>query len=238
MEFFFLVFLPSCSSRTVFSLPLHTVRVSQRGDDVAVQLLQRDAASGADKLVAICPISADKVLDVGLDHFFEPVVDSSRYFVVRIVNPRAKRHAYLGFGFADRPKAVDLKATVHDWLAYVRRHRGRAASDDAAGGDDGTARGGTSLPGLEGLSLGPSDQLQIRINVGGSQAPAAGAGSSSAPSAPAGGLLRPPPPPAAAPPTAAVAAAAAPPPTTSASAGATAAAADDDDDEWGDFQGS
>jgi len=45
----------------------------------------------------------------------EPVVDSSRYFVVTIVDPIHHRRAYIGIGFRERMDATSLTLTLQDY---------------------------------------------------------------------------------------------------------------------------
>jgi len=50
----------------------------------------------------------------------EAVSDSSRYFVLRIIDDNAGRTAFIGVGFADRSNAFDLNVTLQDYFKRVK----------------------------------------------------------------------------------------------------------------------
>ncbi len=53
----------------------------------------------------------------------EPVVDSSRYSVLKVVDTNTKQHAFIGIGFGTRPQASDFNAALDDHRGFLRRQR-------------------------------------------------------------------------------------------------------------------
>ena len=97
----------------------------------------------------------------GLAHWLEPVLDSSRYFVLRCAAPPARAgadaaaqvaHVLLGVGFRQRETAFSLKATLADFTRSAARHAaGSVGANEAeigGGGGDGGGGGGASAPPL------------------------------------------------------------------------------------------
>ena len=66
----------------------------------------------------------------------ENAVDSSRNFVLRIVDPATDRHAFLGINFAERSNAFDFNVALTDFEKRMQREEDikRAAAEAAAGG--------------------------------------------------------------------------------------------------------
>ncbi|KAK7267405.1 hypothetical protein RIF29_20079 [Crotalaria pallida] len=65
------------------------------------------------------------------DAAVEPVLDSSRYFVLKIEDGQGK-HAFIGLGFAERNEAFDFNVALSDHDKYVRRENEK----EAGGGGD------------------------------------------------------------------------------------------------------
>eukprot|EP00927_Polykrikos_kofoidii_P067133 TRINITY_DN62649_c0_g1_i1.p1 TRINITY_DN62649_c0_g1~~TRINITY_DN62649_c0_g1_i1.p1 ORF type:complete len:253 (-),score=48.00 TRINITY_DN62649_c0_g1_i1:165-872(-) len=99
-------------------------KVVGKGKDLAIKLV--DSCSGDLFAQCLIPVGTEQSLCV------QPVVDSSRYFVIKIV--KAQRHAFIGFGFSDRNDAFDFKAALSDFKTSVvdRETQARNAFDLAA----------------------------------------------------------------------------------------------------------
>lgn len=55
-----------------------------------------------------------------VQHWFEQVIDSSRYFTLKIAG-QGGREATIGFGFRDREVATDLRESTQHYEASIRR---------------------------------------------------------------------------------------------------------------------
>lgn len=88
-----------------------SVRVIGRGKDLTVQLLNKDSEKS---LFVQCVIPNGEH-----EKWCERVVDSSRYWVMKVVN--GQRHAFLGFGFSDRNDAFDFSCCLNDFKADRNR---------------------------------------------------------------------------------------------------------------------
>ncbi|KAI9288636.1 hypothetical protein BC943DRAFT_317032 [Umbelopsis sp. AD052] len=87
------------------------LRIIAQGKKCSVRL--EDSASG--DLFAICPYDPNDTSSV------EPVLDSSRYFVLRIENEG--RHAFVGMGFLERSEAFDFNVALQDFVKQINAEK-------------------------------------------------------------------------------------------------------------------
>mmetsp|Transcript_2442 Transcript_2442/g.5012 ORF Transcript_2442/g.5012 Transcript_2442/m.5012 type:complete len:354 (-) Transcript_2442:48-1109(-) len=138
------------------------LRIVEQGDDCTVRL--EDQTTGA--LFAACPIPNDKPLVTAV----EPVIDSSRYFCLRIVDTTgaaggggsAPRHAFVGLGFSDRAHAYDFTATLQDHTRRMARQAEaeRMREEASAQPDEEAAAAGEGQS--ESLSVRPRRDLSLK----------------------------------------------------------------------------
>ncbi|KAJ3379350.1 hypothetical protein HDU84_006730 [Entophlyctis sp. JEL0112] len=81
------------------------LRIIARGSKADCFINLEDATSG--ELFAACPYPPD-------GSTVEPVLDSSRYFVLTLVDPGSGRKAYIGLGFVERSDAFDFNVALQD----------------------------------------------------------------------------------------------------------------------------
>ncbi|KAL2476680.1 Adaptin ear-binding coat-associated protein 1 NECAP-1 [Abeliophyllum distichum] len=92
-----------------------TLKVISKGEECIIRL--EDKKTGE--------LYARAFLRDGEPHPVEPVIDSSRYFVLRVeenIDGRL-RHAFIGLGFRERPEAYDFQAALHDHMKYLNKKK-------------------------------------------------------------------------------------------------------------------
>uniref|UniRef100_M1BTQ4 Adaptin ear-binding coat-associated protein n=1 Tax=Solanum tuberosum TaxID=4113 RepID=M1BTQ4_SOLTU len=88
-----------------------TLKVLSKGEECIIKLEDKETGE----------LYARAFLRDGEPHPVEAVIDSSRYFVLRIeenIGGRL-RHAFIGIGFRERPEAYDFQAALHDHQKYL-----------------------------------------------------------------------------------------------------------------------
>mmetsp|Transcript_65600 Transcript_65600/g.148027 ORF Transcript_65600/g.148027 Transcript_65600/m.148027 type:complete len:353 (-) Transcript_65600:114-1172(-) len=190
-----------------------SLKVVQRDNTLLVRVLaEKKEGEGSlvtlrHELFAECPIDLEQP-GAQLSHFVETVADSSRYFVLRFVDPRdpAKR-AFMGCGFRERQAAFDLRATLQDYERFCERVR---RAKEAKGGVNSGSGGGASDEGeppavADDPNLALKKGGKLSVNLKGSKAanrrPRPTGATTGAANACAPPALLPPPPPQPSPPT-------------------------------------
>ncbi|CAN6444285.1 unnamed protein product [Victoria cruziana] len=89
------------------------LKVVSKGEECIIRL--EDKSTGE--------LYAQAFLRNGEPHPVEPVIDSSRYFVLRVEEnfDGRMRHAFIGIGFRERPQAYDFQAALHDHMKYLNK---------------------------------------------------------------------------------------------------------------------
>lgn len=91
------------------------LKVYSKGEECIIKL--EDKTTGE--------LYARAFLRDGEPHPVEAVIDSSRYFVLRIeenIDGRL-RHAFIGIGFRERTQAYDFQAALHDHMKYLEKKK-------------------------------------------------------------------------------------------------------------------
>jgi len=158
------------------------VKVVRFSNDEACIILTDHPAGGSTnaegELFAECPVTLPLFTCV------EPVIDSSRYFVIRVVDREngQSRHVFLGLGFRDREQASNFNAALAEYREYLERKEAavsmRKAFDDAykvddedareatAGAEDGVKAAAPRQP-MGNFSLKPGEKLHLKLGGNG-----------------------------------------------------------------------
>jgi len=148
------------------------MRVMEKNQKVQLKLEDR----GSNELFAACPI------DQYPGPAVEAVTDSSRYFVIKIVDDNG-RSAFIGIGFSDRSDSFDLNVALQDHFKGVTKEK-EIAKEDVS-----------SKPQLD-LAFKEGQTIKVNINIPKSDKsrPRAKGGAGLLPPPPGGvGAIKPPP---------------------------------------------
>lgn len=66
-----------------------------------------------------CPIELK--VDDSLTTYVDGVIDSSRYYVIRVKDPKSSRTTLIGIGFRERDQAFDFKNALNEYIRYIDR---------------------------------------------------------------------------------------------------------------------
>ena len=104
--------------------PLQTcsLLVERRGDQLVLEFFTLEGKLFAQSLVDCSMKEGSDEPPKRIQHWLEQVVDSSRYFTLRIVGGQG-REATIGFGFRDRDQATDLRESMQHYEKAMRREQ-------------------------------------------------------------------------------------------------------------------
>nr|XP_027194781.1 NECAP-like protein CG9132 [Dermatophagoides pteronyssinus] len=148
------------------------LRLIAKGDECFIKLDEKSTGQFFGK----CPV--DKYPGMSI----EPVSDSSRYFVLRLVNEQTNRTAFVGIGFIDRSDSFDLNVALQDHFKIVQmEHKNDEIEDNG--------------PQLD-LKFKEGETIKVNLNIGNKIGSAKPRPKSSNKAGDAGGfgILLPPPP--------------------------------------------
>ncbi|MBW0566949.1 hypothetical protein O181_106664 [Austropuccinia psidii MF-1] len=89
------------------------LRVIEKGTSTPSKCFIQMEDPDSGELFANCPYSLD-------GKAVEPVLDSSRYYVVRVEDASTGQRAFLGMGFPDRSDSFDFNVSLQDWAKRQR----------------------------------------------------------------------------------------------------------------------
>eukprot|EP00891_Asterochloris_glomerata_P006592 jgi/Astpho2/6592/Aster-04961 len=130
------------------------LRAIAKGESCEIRM--EDTNSG--DVFAVCPVPLGQS-SVAV----EPVTDSSRYFVLRVVDPTTKRHAFLGMGFSERSEAFDFNVALQDHEKHVQRAKEvKQASTQAAAPQGSPAASAGRASSTEAAALYKKQDLSLK----------------------------------------------------------------------------
>ena len=101
-----------------------SLRIERRGNALLLifTYTQDNKPSGKSKLFALCTVDIVEK-DHPLEHYVEAVLDSTRYFVVRVTDEKAGREALIGLGFREREEAGDFRAALSKYETDIAKEK-------------------------------------------------------------------------------------------------------------------
>lgn len=99
-----------------------SLRIERRGDVLLLIFTYAVDGQKGSKLFALCSIDIVNKANK-LEHYVEAVLDSTRYFVIRVTDEKAGREALIGLGFRDREEAGDFRAALAKYETDIQNGR-------------------------------------------------------------------------------------------------------------------
>lgn len=154
--------------------PLQTCSlvVERRNDSLNISLLSKKPKDGGPKgatenaLFALCLVDLDTP-SRKVEHFIEAVVDSSRYFVVRISDQKTGRHANIGVGFRERDDASNFRMALQEYERSLQRERTAEAMhmayEEGSSASSSEEQRSSPLPEMSNLTLKEGEKIHIDL---------------------------------------------------------------------------
>ena len=102
--------------------------VARRDNDLCINIMAGRPKPGAPEGATETYLFAQSEIHVDvtsssqkLEYWVNPVVDSSRYFAVRIKDSKTGREAFIGVGFRERTDATNFRMCLEDYIDSLKR---------------------------------------------------------------------------------------------------------------------
>jgi adaptin ear-binding coat-associated protein 1/2 len=103
-----------------------SLRLERRGTALLlIFTYQQEGGKGPTKLFALCAV--DITGEHTVEHYVEAVMDSTRYFVIRVKDEKTEREALIGLGFRERDESADFRAALQKYETDVAKERTQRA---------------------------------------------------------------------------------------------------------------
>jgi len=99
-----------------------SLRVERRGDVLLVVFTYQKEGTKGSRLFALCKIDLVHA-NFPMEHYCQPVGDSSRYFAVRVTDEMGGREAVVGLGFRERDEAADFVQCLTNYSNAIAREK-------------------------------------------------------------------------------------------------------------------
>lgn len=105
------------------------MRVERRGEILLIVFTYKKEGSPP----SLFAVSKVDIVGTGLpmEHWVQPVGDSSRYFAIRVTDEKGGREAVIGLGFREREEAEDFTQCIINYQNAITRERMERATEMA-----------------------------------------------------------------------------------------------------------
>lgn len=106
-----------------------SLRIERRGDILLVVFTYKKEGSPP-SLFAVSKVDPVNTGET-IDHWIQPVGDSSRFFAIRVTDEKGGREAVIGLGFREREEAEDFTQCIINYQNAIHRERMEQAQEMA-----------------------------------------------------------------------------------------------------------